>query len=159
MSEDAGAAQSADPSVAGGLAEAAQAGWNAAGDFGSGLLHTAEGVGQFGAAVGDHLLATGAELVGAQDTRDQLDNAAVDHREQAYSDFKQAGDDAANFSHDLLGGGNAHGGGTASADDGTSADDATASADATGSDSYADNSGGDDYSQSPDYADGGDYAG
>jgi hypothetical protein len=156
MSEDAGAAQSADPSVAGGLGQAAQAGWNAAKDYGSELLHTAEGVGQYGVATGAHLLATGAELVGAQDTRDQLDDAAIDHRDQAYSDFKQAGDDALNVTHDLFGGGNAHGGDTASAGDGTSADDATASADATGSDSYADNSGGDDYSQSPDDGGGGD---
>ncbi len=62
---------------------------------------TAAGVGQFGAATAEHLAATGAELVGAQDTRDTLDNMAVDTRDASYQSFGQAADNLGDAASDV----------------------------------------------------------
>jgi photosystem II stability/assembly factor-like uncharacterized protein len=92
-----------DESVFGGLGEAWDAGVSAVENVAGAAEQTAEGVGQMAWGSGDHLVATGAELLGQQDLRDEWDNAAVDHREAAFSDFSQAGEDLSAAGHDVVG--------------------------------------------------------
>jgi hypothetical protein len=51
----------------------------------------AQAAGDTAIGIGEHFAATGAELVGAQDTRDTLDNMAVDNRELAGGHIDDAG--------------------------------------------------------------------
>ena len=92
-----------DESIVGGLGEAWDAGVNAVENLASAAGNAADGAGQMAWASGDHLVATGAELAGQQDVRDEWDNAAVDHREAAFSDVSQAGEDLSAAGHDVVG--------------------------------------------------------
>jgi hypothetical protein len=90
-------------SVFGGLADAAEAAWDAQVNVTEAIIDTSIGASQFGLGIGEHLAATGAELIGLQDARDSLDDMAVDNRDAAYDSFSSAGENLSEAATDIVG--------------------------------------------------------
>jgi hypothetical protein len=90
-------------SVFGGFSEMVESGFDAAMNVAEAGADVAIGTGHFAAAVGEHLAATGAELVGAQETRDYLDDAAIDQRDASYDSFGDAGTNLSEAYTDVVG--------------------------------------------------------
>ena len=90
-------------SVFSGIAEAASAAWDAQMNVTEAIIDTSIGASQFAAGVGEHLAATGAELVGAQDARDSLDDMAIDSRDAAYDSWSSAGQNLSEAATDIVG--------------------------------------------------------
>jgi hypothetical protein len=90
-------------SVFGAIGEAAEAAWDAQMNVAGAVGDAALGGAEFGAGVGAHALATGAELVGAVDTRDALDGMSSDLLGTAYDSWESAGEKVADAYTDIVG--------------------------------------------------------
>ena len=90
-------------SVFGGIADAAEAAWDAQANVTGAIIDTAIGVSEFGTAMSQKAIATAAEMVSADETRDNFDNAMVDSRDAAYDSFSSAGEQLSNAYTDIVG--------------------------------------------------------
>jgi hypothetical protein len=90
-------------SVLGGIAEAAGAAWDAGGDVSQAVADVTIGTGEFWAGATEKVAAAGAELVGANETRDDLDRMARESAIASVDSYAQAGQDLSNASSEVLG--------------------------------------------------------
>jgi len=90
-------------SVFGGFSEMIESGVDAVVDVAQAGADVAIGAGHFAAAVGEHLAATGAELVGATETRDYLDDAMLNQRDASYDSFREAGSELSDAYTEVVG--------------------------------------------------------
>lgn len=90
-------------SVFGGIAEAAGAAWDAAGNAADAVVQANAVVIESALEVGDAVVAGGAYAAGQYDTASEWDKAATAHQEAAGNNWDQAGEDLSNAYTDVVG--------------------------------------------------------
>ena len=90
-------------SIFGGLAEAAGAAWDAAGNVASAEYNAASGVVSYAEGIGDNFAAAGNELIGDSAARDDWDKKLYANAADGNASFSQAGEDLSNAATDVVG--------------------------------------------------------
>jgi len=90
-------------SALGGIGELAGAVWNAAGDVSQAAADVTVGTGEFWLGASEKVAAAGAELVGANGSRDELDRMAAESGTASVDSYAQAGQDLSNAATDIFG--------------------------------------------------------